>query len=101
MWTSAHPGYFDLGVQWDGSWYREIAQHGYPHHLPYDGQGNLQQNALAFYPAYPYLVRGVMSATGAGFPVAGAMTSLVLGAIAMLVIYQLFIRYVGPKAALV
>ncbi len=101
MWTSAHPGYFDLGVQWDGTWYRQIAEHGYPHSLPYDAQGNLQQNALAFYPAYPFLVRGVMSVTGLGFPVAGAMTSLVLGTLAMLVIYQLFKRYVGPKAALV
>jgi Dolichyl-phosphate-mannose-protein mannosyltransferase len=101
MWTSAHPGYFDLGVQWDGSWYREIAEHGYPHTLPHDAAGNLQQNALAFYPAYPYLVRGVMHVTGLSFPVAGAMTSLVLGALAMLVIYQLFKRYVGPKAALV
>jgi hypothetical protein len=101
MWTSAHPGYFDMGVQWDGSWYREIAAHGYPHALPYDAQGNLQQNALAFYPAYPFLVRGVMDVSGLSFPVAGAMTSLVLGALAMLVIYQLFKRYVGPKAALV
>jgi hypothetical protein len=39
MWTSAHPGYFDLGVQWDGSWYREIAEHGYPHTLPHDAAG--------------------------------------------------------------
>jgi hypothetical protein len=101
MWTSRHPGYFDLAVQWDGSWYRQIAEHGYPHHLPYDGQGNLQQNALAFYPAYPYLVRGVMRVTGLGFPVAGAMTSLVLAAMAMLVVYRLFTRYVGPRAALV
>lgn len=101
MWTSPHPGYFDLAVQWDGSWYRQIAEHGYPHHLPYDGQGNLQQNALAFYPAYPYLVRGVMRVTGLGFPVAGAMTSLALGVLAMLVVYRLFHRYVGPRAALV
>jgi hypothetical protein len=101
MWTSPHPGYFDMGVQWDGSWYRIIAEQGYPHHLPYDAQGNLQQNALAFYPGYPYLVRGVMRLTGLSFPVAGAMTSLVLGALAMLVIYQLFKRYVGPRAALV
>lgn len=101
MWTSAHPGYFDMGVQWDGSWYRQIAEHGYPHSLPHDAEGNLQQNALAFYPAYPYLVRGVMKVTGAGFPVAGAMTSLVLGTLAMLVIYRLFQRYVGPRAALV
>jgi hypothetical protein len=101
MWTSAHPGYFDLGVQWDGSWYREIALHGYPTQLPYDAAGALHQNAWAFYPAYPLLVRSVMSVTGASFPVAGAMTSLVLGAFAMLVIYQLFVRFVSARAALV
>lgn len=100
MWTSAHPGYFDLGVQWDGSWYRQIAEHGYPSALPHDANGNLQQNAWGFSPAYPYLVRGVMGLTGLSFPVAGSMASLVLGAAAMVVIYQLFIRYVDRRAAL-
>jgi hypothetical protein len=100
MWTSAHPGYFDLGVQWDGSWYRQIAEHGYPSVLPHDANGNLQQNAWGFSPAYPYLVRGVMGLTGLSFPVAGSMTSLVLGGGAMVVLYQLFIRYVDRRAAL-
>ncbi len=100
VWTSPHPGYFDLGVQWDGSWYRYIAENGYPRLLPHGPTGALQQNPWAFYPAYPYAVRGVMRATGLSFPVAGAMTSLVLGALAMLVIYQLFHRYAGQRAAL-
>src|SRR4029078_7661092 len=100
MWTSAHPGYFDLGVQWDGSWYRQIALHGYPSVLPHDAAGNLQQNAWGFSPAYPYLVRWVMDLTGLSFPVAGAMTSLVLGGAAMVVIYHLFVRYVDRRAAL-
>ncbi len=42
-----------------------------------------------------------MRVTGLGFPVAGAMTSLALGVLAMLVVYRLFHRYVGPRAALV
>jgi hypothetical protein len=100
MWTSPHPGYFDLGVQWDGSWYRQFALHGYPSVLPHDGAGNLQQNAWGFAPAYPYLVRFVMNLTGSSFPVAGAMTSLVLGGAAMVVMYQLFIRYVDKRAAI-
>jgi hypothetical protein len=100
MWTSPHPGYFDLGVQWDGSWYRQVALHGYPSVLPHDAAGNLQQNAWGFSPAYPYLVRFVMSLTGLSFPVAGAMTSLVLGGAAMVVIYQLFVRYVDKRAAI-
>lgn len=100
FWTSPHPGYFDLGVQWDGSWYRQVAEHGYPSVLPRDDNGNLLQNAWGFSPAYPYLVRGVMGLTGLSFPVAGSMTSLVLGGAAMVVIYQLFIRYVDRRAAL-
>src|SRR5580765_8459128 len=99
MWTSPHPGYFDLGVQWDGSWYREIALHGYPSVLPHDANGALQQNAWGFSPAYPYLVRGVMGLTGLSFPVAGAMTSLVVGGGAIVVVYQLFARYVDKRAA--
>jgi hypothetical protein len=99
MWTSAHPGYFDLAVQWDGSWYREIALHGYPSVLPHDANGALQQNAWGFSPAYPYLVRAVMGVTGLSFPVAGALTSLVVGAGAIVVVYQLFARYVDKRAA--
>ncbi len=101
MWTSPHPGYFDLGVQWDGSWYRQIALHGYPSVLPHDVNGALQQNAWGFSPAYPYLVRGVMGLTGLSFPVAGSMTSLVLGGLAIVVVYQLFVRYVDKRAAVV
>jgi hypothetical protein len=101
MWTSPHPGYFDLGVQWDGSWYRQIALHGYPSVLPHDANGALQQNAWGFSPAYPYLVRGVMGLTGLSFPVAGSMTSLVLGGLAIVVVYQLFVRYVDKRAAVV
>jgi hypothetical protein len=101
MWTSPHPGYFDLGVQWDGSWYRQIALHGYPSVLPHDANGALQQNAWGFSPAYPYLVRAVMGLTGLSFPVAGSMTSLVLGGLAIVVVYQLFVRYVDKRAAVV
>ena len=36
-WTGPHPDYLSMTVLWDGSWYREIAENGYPVPLPVDG----------------------------------------------------------------
>ena len=34
-WTGPHPGYFPyVGFLFDGSWYRHIAENGYPSELP-------------------------------------------------------------------
>jgi hypothetical protein len=41
----------DILTQWDGSWYRLIAQHGYSPPMP--------AVAAAFFPVYPLLVRAV------------------------------------------
>lgn len=46
-------------TQWDGKWYRMIAEHGYPSELPerityITGDGA----TVAFFPVYPYLARG-------------------------------------------
>jgi len=41
----------DLLTQWDGTWYRLLAQHGYGPPMP--------EIAAAFFPVYPLLVRGV------------------------------------------
>ena len=77
-WTGPHPGYLDMTVLWDGSWYRTIAEHGYPHYVPMVN-GVAQQNALAFYPLFPLLARLGMEATGLGFPVVASTLALLLG----------------------
>ncbi len=43
---------------WDGGWYVLAAQHGWPHHVSaqLDGAG---QNTLAFFPAFPTVIRAV------------------------------------------
>lgn len=41
----------DIFTQWDGNWYRLIAQNGYAPPMP--------SVATAFFPVYPFLVRGV------------------------------------------
>lgn len=95
-WTDADPSYLDMTVLWDGSWYRWIAEHGYPHVLPTDVAGHLQQNAWAFYPAFPFLARLGMQLSGASFPLVGSMLALVAGAAAAGVLAVVLRRWVSP-----
>lgn len=99
LWTDASPSYAEYtGAMWDATWYRQIAESGYPDTLPRGEAGDVQQNAWAFYPLYPLLARGLMALTGLGWNVVAPTLSLVLGAGAMLVIYQL-IRAAVPQTA--
>ena len=86
---TAAPGYLTSATRWDGQWYWEIAAHGYPSALPRDASSNVQQNPWAFFPLYPYLVRGVMFLTRMDFPLASVLVSLTAGAVAMLLLYRL------------
>lgn len=79
--ASDPPSYAHLLVNWDGQWYQQIAEHGYPGHLP-EAQGAVAQNAWAFYPLLPLLARAVM-VLGLPFPVAASIvTTLCAGAAA-------------------
>jgi hypothetical protein len=84
-----HPDYLDLVVVWDGDWYRQIAEQGYPSSLPHALQGNVDYNGWAFFPVFPLLVRAVLL-TGLPFSVAASLVNLVAGAAAALVLWQLF-----------
>jgi len=98
-WTGPDVTYGTITGLWDAGWYREIATNGYPEHLPVDAKGEYQQNAWAFYPLYPMLVKGLMAATGSTFALAGSTLSLVLGGCAALVIAILLRDRVGPRTA--
>lgn len=100
-WTGPHPDYFSMTVLWDGFWYRQIAEVGYPPVLPIDAvTGAVQENAWAFYPAFPMLSRLLMRVTGLGFPIVGSTLALVLGFGAAVVMGLLLRDRVGPKVAL-
>jgi len=89
LWTSARPGYLDfVSLLFDGSWYRTIAESGYPSTLPIGSDGLVQQNALAFFPAFPMLVRAVMGVTSLPWQVAAPLVNLVLAGAAMLLVYR-------------
>lgn len=97
--TPASPGYFGVIPNWDGNWYRSIAQDGYPRVLPVDDQGVVQPNVWAFYPVYPLIVRGVMALTGTSFSIAAWGASLLFGACAMVAVFRLVRPRVGTFTA--
>lgn len=100
-WTGPHPNYFSMTVLWDGFWYGQIAQVGYPSSLPVDAvTGAVRQNAWAFYPAFPMMSRFLMRVTGLGFPVVGSTLALLLGFGAAVAMGLLLRDRVGPKVAL-
>jgi len=95
------PGYLSMTVLWDGSWYRQIAEVGYPSALPVDAvTGAVQQNAWAFYPAFPMMARALMNVTGLGFPVVAATLALLLGFGGAVVMGLMLRERVGPGVAL-
>lgn len=88
-WTGAAPGYAEYtGLMWDASWYRQIAEGGYPTTLPVGADGVVQQNAWAFYPLYPVLVGALMDLTGGSWAVVAPTVSLLLGAGAVLLVHR-------------
>ncbi|WP_249382804.1 hypothetical protein [Actinotalea sp. K2] len=90
LWTGAAPSYVEYtGLMWDASWYRQIAVEGYPTELPRGADGAVLQNAWAFFPLFPTLVRVLMVVTGAPWEVVAPSLALVLGAAAMLVVHRL------------
>jgi hypothetical protein len=100
-WTGPHPNYLSMTVLWDGSWYRYIAEHGYPTVLPVDhASGHVGQNPWAFYPAFPLLSRLFTAVTGLGFPVVASTFALVSGVGAAVLMAMLLRDRVGPRVAL-
>jgi hypothetical protein len=88
------PGYLDLLTNWDGQWYAEAAEHGYPHELPHE-DGKVVENVWAFYPLYPALVRAVMVLSPLSFAAAASLVSTVAAAAAMVVVFRLLEPRVG------
>lgn len=97
--TGARPSYLSFASIWDGAWYRVIASNGYPSTLPVDAAGHVTENAWAFMPAYPFLVRGLMVLTGASFEAVAVTVSLVAGWGAALVFRRLMGRFLDDGRA--
>ncbi|MEO6942403.1 MAG: hypothetical protein ABI124_05205 [Terrimesophilobacter sp.] len=95
QWTQAHPDYLAFAQLWDSTWYHIVAASGYPSVLPETVSGHVIENAWAFLPAYPLLVRGLMMATGLPWAPLSVFVSVAFSLGAALVFYRL-LRLVLP-----
>lgn len=89
------PNFWEASTNWDGQWYRLIAERGYPDVLP-RVNGTVAMNACAFYPLYAMLVRLVMSVSGSQFIVVAPLVSLAAALVGTLVLYRL-IQHVSTR----
>ena len=94
--TPASPGYLTALTNFDGQWYQQIAEHGYPTVLRRWSRG---AEPWAFYPLYPSLVRGLMELTGLPFAAAATLVSMTCGAVAVCLLYRLLLRTGGRFTA--
>ena len=99
-WTGAHPGYFDFAAIWDGRWYNIIAVAGYPSTLPVTDAGTIGENAWAFMPIYPGLVRALMLVTGLDFAVVAVFVSTAFALATALMFYRLLNLTLPSETAL-
>ena len=99
-WTAANPGYFDFARIWDGHWYFIVAVTGYPNVLPLNDAGQVAENAWAFMPAYPALLRLLMLITGGSYPVIAVLVSVAFAAGTALLFYKVMNRVLPNGSAL-
>ncbi|GLI28417.1 hypothetical protein ARHIZOSPH14_26590 [Agromyces rhizosphaerae] len=99
-WTGASPGYWEYANIWDARWFAYVAFSGYPSELPVDEQGHVGENAWAFMPVYPVVVRLVMTVTTLGWDVSAVLVSLAAGLGSALVFHRLMSRFLEPDRAM-
>jgi hypothetical protein len=99
-WTAEKPDLFEFSRIWDSHWYRIVAETGYPSELPVGDDGRVGENAWAFMPVYPMLVRLLMALTGAPFALVSIVVSTIAFALFIVVADRFFRRIVGDSAAL-
>jgi hypothetical protein len=89
-WADAAPSYWVfVGRFWDAAWYETIAEQGYPAVLPTGADGAVLQNAWAFFPLFPFLVRLLVLVTGGPWEVVAPVTATLLAAGAVVLIAEL------------
>ncbi|HEY9357037.1 MAG TPA: hypothetical protein VIQ52_12130 [Arthrobacter sp.] len=96
-WFPAKPDYWNFINIWDARWYGEVISNGYPAALPVDAAGNVQENAWAFYPLFPFLGRALSTLTGVAPAAALTIVAMLSGLGAALAIYSLF-RHKAPHS---
>ncbi|MBC7443318.1 MAG: hypothetical protein H7311_12525 [Ramlibacter sp.] len=99
-WTAASPRYADFANMWDGRWYNIVAVAGYPSALPFTVDGHVAENAWAFMPGYPVVVRLLMVVGGQPWAPMAVLVSLTFSLGTALLFYRLMRRVLDPSTAL-
>ncbi|HEY4225494.1 MAG TPA: hypothetical protein VGM70_06740 [Pseudolysinimonas sp.] len=98
-WGGAKPGYFSFAAIWDSDWYRIVSIAGYPAQLPLGSDGHVAQNAWAFLPGYPAVVRGFLL-LGIPFDYASVIVSVGFALGAALLFFKLMARVLPDGTAM-
>jgi len=98
-WTKAQPGYFDFLNIWDAEWYQRIYTNGYPTTLPTNQDGSVQQNAWAFMPVFPFLIRGLNLLTTIEWKFLAPIVATIFGFAFALMAYRLLILRITEMQA--
>ncbi|HEY1590408.1 MAG TPA: hypothetical protein VGF81_01340 [Solirubrobacteraceae bacterium] len=104
-----HQSVLNALANWDGMWYRWVANAGYPHHVIHCcvGHGETQaQSTLGFFPLYPLVIwvfaRPVMLLTGHSavwsITLAGVIVSTIGGLICTMIVQELGRSWWGASA---
>ncbi|WP_241976476.1 MULTISPECIES: hypothetical protein [unclassified Cryobacterium] len=99
-WTGASPGYAEFANMWDARWYNIVAVGGYPSTLPLTAGGDIAENAWAFMPGYPVVVRLLMLLSGQPWAPVAVFVSLAASLGAALLFYRLMRRIQDSGTAL-
>lgn len=93
--TPAYTGSSIFGgwYRFDGGWYAEVAANGYS----YDGPH--AQAPVAFFPAYPLVLRALHALTGLPVPLLGTFTTIAAGAGIAVLFHRWCVDRLGERAA--
>jgi hypothetical protein len=98
-WDGPKPDYCAYAGFWDSEWYRTVSLAGYPAQLPIGGDGHVGQNAWAFLPGYPAVVRAFLL-IGIPFEYASVIVSVAFALGAALLFFRLMAKVLPEGTAL-
>src|SRR5204863_9840006 len=93
------PSIKDRLLAWDGDWFMRVATQGYPHTYSFDASGAMVGNGLAFFPAYPLLIRSLW-VLGVPADIAALSISWLAGAAAAALLYLLGTAFADKRVGL-
>ena len=100
------PSFLEFMNIWDADWYRKIYEYGfgpaqgYPKVLPLTPEGMVSENAWAFMPVWPFLIRLLTAVTTLPWVILAPVVATAFGWLFSVFTYRLFERRFNQKVAL-